>query len=251
VQGSDLRAKVIRIGTRARSLSATDGVRHTLARKGERGIGPIGGEEPTVLLCRQLDYDDASRTARYSDNALLRSGEDEIRAPLIVLEEPAPGRRRLTASGGVQSKLHPRAEKGSQTAPQPVDARSKEMVYEEAAKRVVYTGEVEIRQGDILTKSPEAVVVLGADGRTMEKLLAGAPVDVRQGTKRANGERGTYTPRDGTFVLVGEKVVLQDVDRRIEGRTLTFQAGSDRIRVDGREEVRTEAVFKKKEPPTP
>ena len=39
--------------------------------------------------------------------------------------------------------------------------------------------------------------------------------------------------------------------RRLEGRILTFQVGSDRIRVDGREEVRTEAVFHRKESPKP
>jgi hypothetical protein len=32
---------------------------------------------------------------------------------------------------------------------------------------------------------------------------------------------------------------------------LTFEVGSDRIRVDGREEVRTEAVFRRKELPRP
>ena len=44
--------------------------------------------------------------------------------------------------------------------------------------------------------------------------------------------------------------MLEDADRRLEGRVLTFQSGSDRIRVDGREEVRTEAVFKRV-PPKP
>jgi lipopolysaccharide transport protein LptA len=121
------------------------------------------------------------------------------------------------------------------------------MVYEEAKGRVVYSGDVEIRQGDILTKSPEAVVLLAKDGETVDKLLAGEPVEVHQGIKRANGERGTYTPANETFVLVGEKVVLHDADRRLEGRMLTFEVGSDRIRVDGREEVRTEAVYRRKE----
>ena len=125
------------------------------------------------------------------------------------------------------------------------------MVYEESANRIVYTGDVEIRQGDILTRSPEAVVTLTKDGGAVDRLLAGDPVEVQQGVRRATGQRGTYTPASETLVLVGEKVVLQDVDRRLEGRILTFEVGSDRIRVDGREEVRTEAVFKKKEPPKP
>ena len=84
----------------------------------------------------------------------------------------------------------------------------------------------------------------------MERLLAGAPVELRQGAKVARGDRATYTPADETLVLVGEKVVLEDADRRLEGRVLTFQSGSDRIRVDGRDEVRTEAVFKRV-PPKP
>jgi lipopolysaccharide export system protein LptA len=151
----------------------------------------------------------------------------------------------------VASVLHPRSDKGQKREPLPVDARSRELVYDEKERRVVYTGDVEIRQGDILTKSPEAVVLLTADGAGMDKLLAGSPVEVRQGTRRATGERGTYTPKDETFVLVGEKVVLQEADRRLEGRVLTFQSGSDRIRVDGREEVRSEAVLKRKDPTRP
>ena len=107
-----------------------------------------------------------------------------------------------------------------------------------------------IRQGDIRTKSPEAVVTLSADGSAIESVVAGEPVEVVQGTRKATGTRGTYTPGNETFVLVGEKVQLQDSDRQVEGRILTFQVGDDRIRVDGQEEARTEAVFKR-EPSTP
>jgi LPS export ABC transporter protein LptC/lipopolysaccharide transport protein LptA len=250
-QGGELRGREIRLGTRSRSVSATGDVRHTIPRRGKAGSpGPLAGDEPTVILCRQFDYDPQAKSARYKDNALMRSGTDEIRAPLIVLEEPAEGKRRMSATGGVQSTTRPKPKKPGEQPPAPVSARSREMVYEESAHRVVYTGDVEIRQGDILTKSPEAVVVLGPDGGTVERVLAGAPVELRQGAKVARGDRATYTPADETLVLVGEKVVLEDADRRLEGRVLTFQSGSDRIRVDGREEVRTEAVFKRV-PPKP
>jgi len=252
-EGSELRGRRILLGTRSRSVAASESVRHTMTRKGKAGgAGLLGGEEPAVLMCREFEYDPATRTARYRENALLRSGRDEVRAPTIVLEDDASGsRRRLTASGGTTSVLHPRPQKGAAKEPAAVEARSREMVYEEAAGRIVYTGEVEIRQGDILTRSPEAVVTLTKDGGAVDRLLAGEPVEVQQGVRRATGERGTYTPSDETLVLVGEKVVLQDVDRRLEGRILTFEVGSDRIRVDGREETRAEAVFKRKEAPNP
>ena len=257
-EGSELRGREIRIGTRTRAVSASGSVRHEVRGKGRRaGLfgAPAGGaaqpaakpQEPTVIVCREFEYDPQALRARYRENALMRSGEDEVRAPLITLDEPGPGQRRMTATGGVASVLHPQGGKGSAKQPAAVETRSKEMVYEEAKGRVVYSGDVEIRQGDILTKSPEAVVLLAKDGETVDKLLAGEPVEVHQGIKRANGERGTYTPANETFVLVGEKVVLHDADRRLEGRMLTFEVGSDRIRVDGREEVRTEAVFRRKE----
>jgi lipopolysaccharide transport protein LptA len=250
--GSELRARRMRVGTRAQDVTASGDVRHTLARrgKGARG-GMLSGEEPAVFLCREFEYDAASRTARYRENALLRSGKDEVRAPTIVVEDAGEGERRLTASGGTTSVLHPRPHKEATKEPEAVEARSKEMVYEEAANRIVYTGDVVIRQGDITTRSPRADVMLTKDGDAVDRMVAGEPVEVQQGARRANGERGTYTPADETLVLVGDKVVLQDADRRLEGRVLTFQVGSDRIRVDGRDEVRTEAVFKRKEAPKP
>jgi len=249
-EGSELGAETIVLGTGRSHVSADGGVRHTLARRAS-GEGLLGGEEPTILVSGRFEYDPDSKTARYHESALLRSGRDEIRAPLIVLEEPAPGERRLSASGGTSSLLHPRPEKGAAEEPAAVETRSREMVYDEKAGRVVYTGDVEIRQGDILTMSPEAVVTLTGDGRAVEKMVAGEPVEVRQGPRRATGRTGTYTPASETLVLVGDEVVLRDEDRQVKGRALTFQVGDDRIRIDGQQEVRTEAVFRTKEPPPP
>ncbi len=250
-EGSELRGREIRIGTRTRGVNAVGNVRHTIAAKGRGGASMFGGDEATVFVSKEFDFDPATRTARYRENALVRSGADEVRAPLITLDEPGPGRRRMHATGGTASVLHPRAAKGATREPAAVEARSREMLYEEGKNRIVYTGEVEIRQGDILTRSPEAIVLLTKDGGTVDRLLAGEPVEVHQGVRKATGERGTYTPATETFVLTGERVVLHDVDRRLEGRILTFEVGSDRIRVDGREEVRTEAVFRRKETPRP
>jgi lipopolysaccharide transport protein LptA/LPS export ABC transporter protein LptC len=252
-EGSELRGREIRVHTRTSAVWASGNVRHTVAGKKGGGTAGLlgGGQEPTTFICREFEYDPGTRTARYRENALVRSGTDEVRAPLITLDQAAPGRRRMTATGGTASVLHPRPAKEAVEAPAAVEARSREMQYEEEKNRIVYTGDVEIRQGDILTRSPEAIVLLTKDGESVDRLLAGEPVEVYQGVRRATGERGTYTPASETFVLTGEKVVLYDVDRRLEGRILTFEAGSDRIRVDGREEVRTEAVFRRKQAPQP
>jgi len=249
--GSELQAQEIDLATGSGRVTAVGGVRHQIRRGGDTtGTGMLTGSEPAVLVCQKFEYDSARKKAWYRENALLRSGDDEIRAPLIVLEDPAPGRRRLNASGGVVSTLHPRPADGAEE-PAAVEARSQEMVYEEESSRVVYTGSVDIRQGDIVTLSPRAVVTLEEDGSQVETIVAGQPVEVRQGVRRATGTTGTYTPRTETMVLEGDEVTLQDVDRKVRGRILTFQVGEDRIRVDGEEETRTEAIFHKRDAPRP
>jgi lipopolysaccharide transport protein LptA len=123
------------------------------------------------------------------------------------------------------------------------------MVYDEAQARITYTANVTIRQGDIATKSPKAVLTLTPDGAGVEQLVAGEPVEVQQAERRATGTQGVYTPGNETMVLTGEKVVLTDKERRTEGRSLTFHVGDDRILVEGREEGRTETILKKESPP--
>ncbi len=156
--------------------------------------------------------------------------------------------RRLRARGGVVSLLNPQRSSSPGKPPAVVEVRGREMVYEEAKQRIVYTGEVAIRQGDIRSQSPEATVNLSPDGSSVQTLVAGEPVEVVQGARKGVGTRGTYTPDTETFSLVGEKVTLNDPTQQVEGRSLTFHVGDDRILVDGREEVRTESIFKQTPP---
>jgi lipopolysaccharide transport protein LptA len=124
------------------------------------------------------------------------------------------------------------------------------MLYEEAARRITYSEEVRLRQGDIHTKSPRATLTMTRDGRGVERLVAGEPVEVQQGTRRASGRQGVYTPANETMVLTGDSVELHDGPRVSRGRSLTFHVGDDTILVDGREEGRTETILKR-EPSQP
>ena len=245
-QGSELKAQAIDVGTRSGDLAARHSVRHVLHKR----PGLLGTkDEPAIMTSRFFDYTAQSRTARYREDALLRSGKDEIRAREIRVHEAGAGKRLLEAEGGVVSRLHPKDAGGAKPAAA-VEGRAKEMVYDEGKKTVVYKGDVVIRQGDIQTKSPEATLSLTADGTGIDRLVAGDPVDVRQGTRTASGARGTYTPRDEKMVLEGEKVTLRDGPKEVKGRSLTFRVGDDSILVEGQELERTETIIAK-EPPRP
>jgi lipopolysaccharide transport protein LptA len=203
-----------------------------------------GQDAPTLVTSARFSYARARKSAAYEGSALLRAGRDEIRAPKLVLEEDAKGARRLLGSQGVVSLLYPRAAKPGDAEPAAVEGRGADMVYEESAGRIVYTGDVTIKQGDILTVSPKATMTLTADGSGLERLVAGEPVSVQQGDRKATGRRGVYTPGNETMLLTGENVVLIEVDRQTRGRSLTFKVGDDTILVDGEEEGRTETILK-------
>ncbi len=250
--GNELSAWGIAVGTRSGDVHARRDVRHLL--RGRKGAGEpgllSGGETPTQITAREMRYVSKTKTATYTDEALLRSGKDEIRAPVLVIEEDAKAGRKLTASPGAVSLLHPQAAGAGKPTLAPVEGRGQAMVYEEAAARIVYTGDVSLKQGDIVTKAPAATVSLTADGKGIEKLVAGEPVEVQQGTRRATGRLAVYTPGNETMLLTGDEVQLQDGQRTTRGRSLTFHVGDDRILVDGREEGRTETILKK-EPSQP
>jgi lipopolysaccharide transport protein LptA/LPS export ABC transporter protein LptC len=250
-EGSQLTAWSISVGTESGDVDARRDVHHVLrgqkaaARPGLLG----GGEAPTVITSRDMKYDSASKTATYKNEALLRAGKDEVRAPMLVIVEDAGGARKLTASSGVVSLLHPRASQPEEKPPAPVDGRAKTMLYEEAAGRLVYTDDVTLKQGDIVTRSPKATVTLTPDGRGVEKLVAGEPVEVQQESRRATGKQAVYTPANETVVLTGDDVEAVDGLRTTRGRSLTFHVGDDTFLVDGREEGRTETILKKEPSP--
>ncbi|HET7747627.1 MAG TPA: LptA/OstA family protein [Vicinamibacteria bacterium] len=241
-QDTELKAGVIMIGTRSGDLNAHDAVRHVFHRKDGGGL-LSAKDEPSVMTAGIFEYTEATRTAVYRAKALLRSGKDEVQAEEIRIVELPGGKRRLEAEKGVVSRMQPAASAGK-ARPAPVEGRAGQMAYDEAKAEIRYTGDVTIRQGDIETRSPQATLSLGADGGTLKSLVAGQPVEVKQGVRTASGATATYTPGDETMVLVGEKVVLRDPTQEIEGRSLTFRVGADRILVDGRQEIRTQMIIR-------
>jgi LPS export ABC transporter protein LptC/lipopolysaccharide transport protein LptA len=243
-QGTELRAQDIDLATDLGDVHAHEAVRHILRGRSAVRAGLLGSkDDPTLITAGQFDYTAKTKVAAYEHDVLLRSGKDEIRSGGLTIRERPDGKRRLEARGRVVSRMQPKAAAAG-TVPATLEARAADMVYDEAANQIVYTGDVFIRQGDIQTKSPAATLSLNADGGSIKTLEAGEPVEVQQAARRATGTKGTYTPSTETMVLVGDNVRLTDATGQVQGRSLTFHVGDERVLVDGREEVRTQMIIK-------
>jgi lipopolysaccharide transport protein LptA len=246
-QGSRLSALTIEIQPESGDVNAREQVRHVISPRPAGSKGARGPDSETVATCRDFHYDAAHREAIYRRGALMRSATDELRAAEIRVFGP-DGARHLHAQGDVISLLTPRG-KEKEKEPSTIDARAREMLWDEAARRVEYTGDVVMRQRDMTTRSPKSVVYLNADGKDVERIEAGDPVVVEQGKRSATGTHGVYRTASRTFTLVGPDVVVNDGDvQSVHGRSLTFQMGDDTLHVDGREEVRTETVLHRDRP---
>lgn len=250
---SRLTAERIELDTVTGDVEARGGAQQTLFKGGSAPAlvsGGAAGEQATLISSRTLKHDARSRTTLYEGEALMRSGRSEIRAERLRQVDDAQGRRRVEAEGGVRSRLQPEAAKPGGKPPELIEVKAENMTYDEAQREVVYTGEVDLRQGPIATRSPKATLSLAADGRSLEKLVAGEPVQLQEGQRRAEGRLATYDLATETITIEGEPVKLVGPGQDVQGRSLTFHVGDDKILVDGREEGRTETIFRK-EPTRP
>jgi LPS export ABC transporter protein LptC/lipopolysaccharide transport protein LptA len=243
-QGTELHAETIEMKTDLGDVHAREGVRHILRGRSAVRAGLLGSkDDPTIITAGEFDYTAKTKLASYQHGVLLRSGKDEIRSGGLTIIERPDGKRHLEANARVISRMQPKAATAGKV-PATVESRAGEMTYDEVANQIVYKGDVYIRQGDIQTKSPEATLSLNPDGGSIKTLEAGDPVEVQQAARKATGSKGTYTPSTETMVLVGDNVTLVDATGQVQGRSLTFHVGDERVLVDGREEVRTQMILK-------
>ena len=168
-QGSDLRAEAIDLGTRKESVSARGSVRHTVTRtRPASRPGLLSREEPAVFLAPalRLRRRDSHRPLPRERAPALGKGRGAGAPPDAggagagaaapdghwrggIDPLPAPGARRDEGAGAGR------------------DAQQGDGLRRGEEPRHLQ-GDVEIRQGDIRTKSPEAVVPCPKDGSDLE-----------------------------------------------------------------------------------
>jgi LPS export ABC transporter protein LptC len=224
---------------------------------GQAGAG--GGRLPGLLQQGQaanvtagsLDYSGRAGSAAYSGNAMLWQGDTTIRADAISLDQRQAG---LVAIGNARSNL-------------PLDTgvsigRAPEIRYEDATRRITFGGPPQAQpphvgaaaarraalaqlsgpQGDL--RADRIEVILAPAASRIERLEAFTDVNVRLETRVATGDRLTYFDQDGRYVITGiasMPVMIVEECRETTGRTVTFFRSSERVIVDGNEEIRTQS----------
>jgi lipopolysaccharide transport protein LptA len=210
--------------------------------------GLLGEKEPVQIVAEKLAYDEALRKADYSGQVRLIQGDTTITADSLVLDET---RGDLTANGKVVTQLKI-VEKDAAAPARPTVARAGSFTYSDATRLATYatTAQMDGDQGNLRAATIE--LRLGKADNTLEGLEADGQVTALVDRRTVTGAHLSYTPADDKYIVTGAPVKMIDGDcQETSGKTLTFWKASDRVTVDGNNEVRTQTKGGGKCPVTP
>jgi lipopolysaccharide export system protein LptA len=229
---------------------------HVLASRAElRGDGSgvkVAGAHP---MHRAFFYGSAGRMAR------MWQGSSQVEAPEIELEQGA--RRMIASSTGEGMQVHTvmlaagdaggqgsgEARGRKESSSSVVRILSREMVYADGLREVVFSGGVVVEDADGRMKAQRATAYLqpakaggNAAGKGEMELFSGGNVDhivatgrveIDQPGRHGAGEQLVYTASDGMFVLTGTAAAPPQVEDEskgtVTGGTMRFHRGDDRV----------------------
>ena len=235
-QRIDLQAVSIDVILSPRHLAAMDKVRAIFAagrRDGERGATLLNENEPIVVLCDKLTFDETTGAGVYTGNAkVLQDSGNSIRGDAIEMNEKTG---RLLATGSPVTTSLPLAATKEEGAKGNSTGRAGLFEFDDQARRVVYTKQAQLdgAQGNLRANRIELALV--EEGNDLRQMTADGAVRILLDDRQASGQKLVYHPSDERYVLNGTPVSLVQDCQETAGRTLTFYRGSANVQVDGHE----------------
>lgn len=196
-------------------------------------------DQPVNVTADDLKYDGSAEQAHYTGNAQLWQAETTIKGAQITIESKSGD---LKASGDpvATTAVLTQTTKDGRKEPTRANAKSKELVYQEAERRATYLGEAYLNgpQGEL--RSPKIELYLRPSGDEVDRVEAYDGIALTEPKRKTAGDRLTYTAADEKYLITGRPVKVEDeCSGTTEGRSLTYLKGADRIVVDGSEQIRT------------
>lgn len=242
-----IEAETIDVTLSPRKMVATGKVRSALlppakgtaAAPGGKRPGLLGEKEPVNIIANALTYDESSRRGEYKGQAVLLQGQTQINADTLTIDE---SKGDLTAVGKVMTSLAilSKDAKAGQATP-PTIGRAGSFTYTDQARRATYQTQASL-DGDYGNLRGEKIEIqLAANDNSLARLDANEKVTAIVEKRTVTGTRLSYVPADEKYIVNGAPVTMVDAEcQELSGKTLTFFKASDRVQVDGNNEVRTQ-----------
>jgi LPS export ABC transporter protein LptC len=223
-----------------------------------RTPGLMKQDQPVNGLSRELLYTggDAS-TLELNGAATLVQGEKadtNIRAEKITLDSKTGN---LVAEGSVISQMNVQDLNPTTRVKEPrrSTGSGQRMHYDDALRTVTYTTKAHVvgSHGDLTGGT--ITLTFGENGQDIERLEAVGDVKLTEIDRITTGEHLVYVAATEEYTMSGKGKLVrmfqtsEDGCRRTEGNNLTFGRSSDTLRIEGRDETRTQTAPDKSCPP--
>ena len=199
----------------------------------------LGDKDPVNVLSATLIYDEAKKTAEYSGQTRLFQGATSINADKLTLDETKGD---LTASGKVVTNLEIANKQADAAAkPKPTIGRAETFTYADETRIATYTTNAQFDGDQGHLSAGKLELYLAKTENALEKLVATSAVTAFIDKRTVTGTQLTHSAAEDNYVVTGAPVKMVDADcQETSGKTLTFWKASDRVLVDGNNEVRTQ-----------
>jgi lipopolysaccharide transport protein LptA len=242
-----LLAETIDVTLDPRKMSAKGNVRSTLLPPKKAAANTpatkrpalLGDKDPVSILSAALSYDEANKIAEYTGQTRLFQGATSINADKLTLDETKGD---LTATGKVITNLeitNKQADAGAK--PKPTIGRAETFTYADDTRMATYTTNAQFDGDQGHLSAAKLELQLAKTENALERLVATGAVNATVDKRTVTGTQLTHSPADEKYVVFGAPVRMVDADcQETSGKTLTFWKASDRVLVDGNNEVRTQ-----------
>ncbi len=184
------------------------------------------GKEPVLIQADRMAVDSGVKSLSYSGNPRILRESHLIAGTMIRLDSAG---ERLEVQDVDSTFWEPGEVSGRNCR-----IRAPQLVYQRSSGRAAYRGGVRMRSGDFQVKSSHLDLLLeDSPSSTIQRIAAGGEVEIRQGDRRARGDRAVYHPREGRVELTGERAeVVEPLRGSASGRKVTLFVETDKIVID-------------------
>jgi LPS export ABC transporter protein LptC len=194
-------------------------------------------DEDVIVTAAGLDYDGPRSKATYTGGVYLNQGDTGIKAPTIVIDDRSGD---LSASGSdaqnvVSSITREEATKDKKPALVRTDAKSRDLLYEDATRRLTYSGNAYVNGSAGEMRAAKIEMYLTDSGDELERVEAFENITLKEPNGRVTtGNRLTYIGAKEEYTVNGTPVRVKDAcGRDTTGKTLTSYRDTNRIVIDG------------------
>jgi LPS export ABC transporter protein LptC/lipopolysaccharide transport protein LptA len=212
--------------------------------------GLLGDKEPVQIIAESLTYDEVQRRGEYKGQARLLQGQTQINADALTIDE---SKGDLSAIGKVITTLALIRKDATPGTPSPTTiGRGGSFTYTDQTRRAVYQTAATLDGESGNLRGEKIEIVLAPEENSLARLDATDKVTAIVDKRTVTGARLQYVPADEKYVVTGAPVTMIDAEcQEMSGKTLTFFKASDKVQVDGNDEVRTQTKGGGKCAPTP